>query len=90
MVASGIGVTLLPGMAVETGALNAQDVALTPFADRQVAREIGLMWRKKTPRRAEFRLLGDLIRSAHAQAHGGSQAPAGEGGSTVGRAGGAG
>lgn len=70
MVASGIGVTLLPGMALEAGALNAPDVTLTPFTDREVAREIGLMWRKKTPRRAEFRLLGDYIRNAHSAAAG--------------------
>lgn len=61
MVASGIGVTLLPGMALTTGALAAQDIAFTPFSDPHVSRTIGLMWRKKTPRRAEFRLLGDYI-----------------------------
>lgn len=61
MVASGIGVTLLPGMAVEAGALSAPEVVLTPFDDAGVSRQIGLMWRKKTPRHAEFRLLGDCI-----------------------------
>jgi len=65
MVASGIGITLLPGMAVEAGALNSPDVVLTPFADVGVVREIGLMWRRKTPRRAEFRLLGDFITTVH-------------------------
>lgn len=68
MVASGIGVTLLPGMAAEVGALNAPDVVLTPFQDREVAREIGLMWRRKTPRRVEFRLLGDYVKKVHNEA----------------------
>ena len=65
MVASGIGITLLPAMAVETGAMNTPGVALTPFSDAAVSREIGLMWRRKTPRRAEFRLLGDCIIAAY-------------------------
>jgi len=68
MVASGIGVTLLPAMAVETGALNSAEVVVTPFEDASVSRRIGLMWRKKTPRRAEFRLFGDEVIAAHANA----------------------
>lgn len=66
MVASGIGVTLLPAMAVDGGALAAAGVAIRPFSDSSVSREIGLMWRRKTPRSAEFRLLGDYIASQHA------------------------
>jgi LysR family hydrogen peroxide-inducible transcriptional activator len=61
MVASGIGITLIPGMAVTVGALATPDVVVTPFADASVKRDIGLMWRKKTPRQAEFRLLGDYL-----------------------------
>ncbi|MFT4768395.1 MAG: LysR family hydrogen peroxide-inducible transcriptional activator [Glaciecola sp.] len=65
MVASGVGVTLVPGMAVTAGALATQDVVVTPFADASVKRGIGLMWRKKTPRQTEFRLLGDYIIDRH-------------------------
>lgn len=61
MVASGIGVTLLPGMAVSSGALSSSEVAVTPFRDKAISREIGLMWRRKTPRQTEFRMLGDYI-----------------------------
>lgn len=61
MVASGIGVTLLPGMAVSADALIANDVTVQPFKNEGVSREIGLMWRRKTPRQTEFRLLGDYI-----------------------------
>jgi LysR family hydrogen peroxide-inducible transcriptional activator len=61
MVASGIGVTLLPGMAVDGDALSAPGVVVRPFSDSGVSRDIGLMWRRKTPRAAEFRLLGDYI-----------------------------
>ncbi|MDP5053237.1 MAG: hydrogen peroxide-inducible genes activator [Congregibacter sp.] len=67
MVASGIGVTLVPGMAVSAGALATADVVVTPFADASVKRDIGLMWRKKTPRQTEFRLLGDYIINHHSR-----------------------
>lgn len=61
MVASGIGVTLLPEMAVKAGVVPEKEVAVTPFQGGDVSREIGLMWRRKTPRQTEFRLLGDFI-----------------------------
>jgi len=61
MVASGIGLTLLPAMAVEAGAVPRNEVDVTPFADTAIGRRIGLMWRKKTPRQSEFRLLADFI-----------------------------
>jgi LysR family hydrogen peroxide-inducible transcriptional activator len=64
MVASGIGLTLLPQMAVQAGVVPASEVAITPFADSSVSRDIGLMWRRKTPRQAEFQLLGEFI-AAH-------------------------
>lgn len=61
MVANGIGVTLLPKMAVESGITLGTDLSVRAFEQRNVSREIGLMWRKKTPRRVEFRMLGELI-----------------------------
>ena len=61
MVANGIGVTLLPGMAVEAGIADNTPLAVRPFDQANIARQIGLMWRKKTPRWVEFRLLGELI-----------------------------
>ena len=61
MVANGIGVTLLPQMSVAAGITAGTDIVVTPFKKARVAREIGLMWRKKTPRRAEFRLLGEKV-----------------------------
>lgn len=62
MVASGIGVTLLPEMAVRAGVVPSNEVAVTPLSGGDdVSRVIGLMWRRKTPRQTEFRLLGDFI-----------------------------
>ena len=48
-------------MAVKVDALAAPDVVVRPFVEEGVSREIGLMWRRKTPRQTEFRLLGDYI-----------------------------
>jgi len=61
MVANGIGVTLLPRMALDANLLAGTDVAVRPFDEAGVERQIGLLWRRKSPRQAEFRLLGDFI-----------------------------
>ncbi|WP_435215738.1 LysR substrate-binding domain-containing protein [Luminiphilus sp. nBUS_16] len=63
MVANGIGVTLLPAMSVASGITAGTDIEVTPFQNAGIAREIGLMWRRKTPRAAEFRMLGDRIKA---------------------------
>lgn len=63
MVANGIGVTLLPAMSVASGITAGTDIEVTPFQDAGIAREIGLMWRRKTPRTAEFRMLGERIKA---------------------------
>ncbi|MGB2522174.1 MAG: hydrogen peroxide-inducible genes activator, partial [Luminiphilus sp.] len=55
------GVTLLPGMAVEAGIASNTTLAVKSFDQVSITRQIGLMWRKKTPRRVEFRQLGELI-----------------------------
>ena len=61
MVANDIGVTLLPGMAVKAGIVGDTALKVRAFDQANVTRKIGLMWRRKTPRRVEFRQLGDLI-----------------------------
>jgi LysR family hydrogen peroxide-inducible transcriptional activator len=67
MVANGIGVTLLPQMAMDSRILAGTDVKTRHFKEHNVARSIGLMWRSKTPRRAEFTLLGKFIAEQHGQ-----------------------
>jgi len=61
MVANGIGITLLPQMALDSRILTGTGVKTRPFDENNVSRSIGLMWRRKTPRRAEFSLLGQFI-----------------------------
>ncbi|MDG1800462.1 MAG: LysR substrate-binding domain-containing protein, partial [Luminiphilus sp.] len=61
MVANGIGTTLLPKMATDAGITEGTDLQLRAFDESDVGRQIGLMWRKKTPRKQEFTLLGAFI-----------------------------
>jgi LysR family hydrogen peroxide-inducible transcriptional activator len=64
MVANGIGITVLPKMAIAANLLRGTDVQVRPFDAQGVSRMIGLMWRKQSPRRNEFQLLGDFIQEA--------------------------
>jgi LysR family hydrogen peroxide-inducible transcriptional activator len=63
MVANGYGVTLLPEMCVTIEARD-ERIALSRFAAPEPQREIGLVWRRSSPRRADFEALGRLLVSA--------------------------
>ncbi|NVK40041.1 MAG: hydrogen peroxide-inducible genes activator [Oceanospirillaceae bacterium] len=62
MVANGIGITLLPRMALDTPILSGTGVRTKAFAESGVRRAIGLMWRRQAARSEEFRLFGEFIR----------------------------
>jgi LysR family transcriptional regulator, hydrogen peroxide-inducible genes activator len=62
MVGSGLGVTFLPEMAVEAGLTRAANVAVKPIAAEHPAREIVVAWRAGSNRRAEGRLLADVLK----------------------------
>ena len=62
MVANGLGVTLLPQIAVTAEVLGDTKLQLKKFTKENVSREIGLAWRKSDPRRDEYLLLADFIR----------------------------
>jgi LysR family hydrogen peroxide-inducible transcriptional activator len=64
MVDNGLGVTLLPEMAIEAGILNGTDVVARPLDAEHPMRRIALAWRKGSPRAKEFRLLADALREA--------------------------
>lgn len=61
MVANGLGVTLIPEMAVKGGVLAGSDLVTRPLADGS-GRAIGLVWRGSSPRKADFRRLGEFLR----------------------------
>ena len=61
MVANGYGITLLPEMATAIEVHRGDEIRLLRFAEPQPKREIGLAWRKSSPRKAEFMQLGALL-----------------------------
>jgi LysR family hydrogen peroxide-inducible transcriptional activator len=63
MVDNGLGMTLLPKMAIDAGILKGTDVIARPLKTRHPSREIALVWRKNSPRAAEFRLLAEELRA---------------------------
>jgi LysR family hydrogen peroxide-inducible transcriptional activator len=64
MVASGLGVTLVPRIAVEAGVTVGADVALRPLAGAGAWRTLGFAWRPGTARAADYRALGPVLAQA--------------------------
>jgi len=63
MVDNGLGLTMLPEMAVNAGILQGTQVVARPLASEHASREIALVWRKNSPRGKEFRLLAEELRA---------------------------
>lgn len=61
MVASGLGVTLLPRLAICAGVAAGTGLVLRPLAGAGAWRTLGLAWRPKAPRAAEYRALGGKL-----------------------------
>ena len=64
MVDNGLGLTLVPEMAVRAGILDGTQVVARPLAADHPTRSIALVWRKGSPREKEFRLLADALKAA--------------------------
>jgi LysR family hydrogen peroxide-inducible transcriptional activator len=62
MVAHGYGTTLLPEMAIASEVHLGIDIHLLHFAAPEPKREIGLAWRKTSPRKADFLKFAELLR----------------------------
>ena len=63
MVDNGLGMTLVPEMAVEAGLLQGTGVVARPLDAAHPARRIALVWRRASPREKEFRLLAEALKS---------------------------
>ena len=63
MVDNGLGVTMLPQMALDAGILNGTQIAARPLEAEENSREIALIWRKNSPRSKDFELLADELRA---------------------------
>ena len=63
MVDNDLGLTMLPEMAIDAGILNGTEVVARPVEGEAAKREIVLVWRKNSPREADFRLLAEELRA---------------------------
>jgi LysR family hydrogen peroxide-inducible transcriptional activator len=62
MVDNGLGVTFVPGMAIETGLLNGTGVEARRLQSDHGFRRVALIWRRSSPRENEFQLLAATLR----------------------------
>ncbi|MGB7369814.1 LysR substrate-binding domain-containing protein [Erythrobacter sp.] len=63
MVDNALGLTMLPQMAIDAGILNGTEVVARPVKSATAKREIVLIWRRNSPREADFRLLAEELRA---------------------------
>ena len=64
MAANGLGVTLVPQMAIDAGILGGLNLVTRPLEDDSPPRVIALAWRLTSSRKAMFRELGAVLRKA--------------------------
>jgi LysR family transcriptional regulator, hydrogen peroxide-inducible genes activator len=62
MVGSGLGVSLLPAMAVAAGLVADKDVSIRPLISAQAYREIVVIWRSGSSRATEAKLLAEALK----------------------------
>ncbi len=60
MVSEGLGITLLPNLAVDAGILTGQSVAIRPLNDA-CPRHVALAWRPTSARKEVFRAIGEIL-----------------------------
>jgi LysR family transcriptional regulator, hydrogen peroxide-inducible genes activator len=63
MVDNGLGLTMLPEMAINSGILGGTQVVARPLKAKNAHREIALIWRRNSPRAEEFKLLARELRA---------------------------
>ena len=68
LVGAGIGVTLIPEMAVPVETRSAP-VAIARFPSPQPNRQIGMVWRKSSPLAADFTRIAEIVREAAQAQH---------------------
>jgi LysR family transcriptional regulator, hydrogen peroxide-inducible genes activator len=64
MVAGGLGVTLLPRLAVDAGIAQGTGLEVRPLAGAGAWRTLGLLWRAHAPRAEEYRALAPVLAAA--------------------------
>lgn len=64
MVDNGLGVTMLPEMALKAGILDHTGLTARPLDAPNPARRIALVWRRASPREKDFHLLAEVLAEA--------------------------
>jgi LysR family hydrogen peroxide-inducible transcriptional activator len=64
MVDNGLGVTMLPEMALKAGILDHTGLTARPLDAANPARRIALVWRRASPREKDFHLLAEVLAEA--------------------------
>ena len=67
MVAGGLGVTVLPRLAVDAGLTAGTDLALRPLSGTGAWRTLGLAWRRESPRARLFRAMAPVLAASLGQ-----------------------
>jgi LysR family hydrogen peroxide-inducible transcriptional activator len=62
MVDNGLGLTFVPAMAIEAGILDGTHVDAKPLRSDHGFREVALIWRRSSPREAEFQMIAATLR----------------------------
>ncbi|MEH6694048.1 MAG: hydrogen peroxide-inducible genes activator [Hyphomonas sp.] len=64
MVAGGLGVSLLPRLAMDHGLAVSHDVAVREFTTPVIGRQVGIAWKAGSPREADARKIGEVVKAA--------------------------
>ena len=64
MVDNGLGLTMLPEMALRSGILDNTHITARPLDAENAMRKIALVWRRASPREKDFRLLAQVLAEA--------------------------
>ena len=64
MVDNGLGMTMLPEMALRSGILDNTQITARPLDAENAVRKIALVWRRASPREKDFRLLAQVLAEA--------------------------
>ncbi|MCT8000268.1 hydrogen peroxide-inducible genes activator [Sphingomonas sanguinis] len=64
MVDNGLGMTMLPEMALKSGILDNTHITARPLDAENAMRKIALVWRRASPREKDFRLLAQVLAEA--------------------------
>jgi LysR family hydrogen peroxide-inducible transcriptional activator len=64
MVDNGLGVTMLPEIALAAGILDHTAIEARPLDAERHSRTLALVWRRASPRERDFQLLGEVLKAA--------------------------